>query len=195
MLQCAIDHILGHHKVDQVHFGGHSMGGIIGYVLLTDPTARPKFRSMFNLATSLEYIDRFVPRIKIEDPYCHPCSLSSHFHNGWRCVFSYSSYRAMKPLLPLTEVMDFLDLRSVMKIYAPFVVWPSMLAHMTNVKRSTLQKVLNEMELVPTAVRTDNGWQGLTCTKGTISNHGRMAIPHDRSLCTFVLYNFGSKMS
>jgi len=39
-----------------------------------------------------------------------------------------------------------------MKFYDPFVVWPSFCAHMTNVKRTDLQKILVGLERVPMTV-------------------------------------------
>lgn len=102
----------------------------------------------------------------------------------------------MEPMLPLADVIDFIDLSTLMRLYrcvrpariwmptsvtqgsgggraagphseclrarllgllvsaccSPFVVWPSFVAHMTNVVRSELQKVLNHVEKVPTKV-------------------------------------------
>jgi hypothetical protein len=40
---------------------------------------------------------------------------------------------------------------------APFVVWPSFIAHMTNVRRHDLTRVLNNVEKVPTPVSQCQG--------------------------------------
>jgi hypothetical protein len=47
--------------------------------------------------------------------------------------YADSAWRNLKPLMPLTDAMDFFDLRTIIKIYAPFVVWPAFVAHPPNV--------------------------------------------------------------
>ena len=115
----------------------------------------------------------------------------------------HSAWRQLAPMLPLTEIIDFLDLQTLMKLYgkidmvrlktasiypsihqlihrcllsipvcpfhvyhiparthtyihaAPFVLWPSFVSHITNVKKADLRKVLNNVEKVPTKALKD----------------------------------------
>jgi hypothetical protein len=83
----------------------------------------------------------------------------------------------LQPMMPLADVIDFLDMSTMMKLYSPFILWPSFVAHPTNVSperldhgiratcpssspssrpqvdRAVLQAVLNKAEKVPTKVR------------------------------------------
>lgn len=59
--QAAISYILAHHfadHADQIHWVGHSMGGILGYALLLRQDVAPKIRSVTSLASAVEYSDR-----------------------------------------------------------------------------------------------------------------------------------------
>jgi alpha-beta hydrolase superfamily lysophospholipase len=54
----ALDFMLGQNGASTAHMVGHSLGGIIGLVILTDPEYAPKVRSLVTIASAVEYEDR-----------------------------------------------------------------------------------------------------------------------------------------
>jgi pimeloyl-ACP methyl ester carboxylesterase len=55
--RAAIDHVCQSHNAKGVHWVGHSMGGILGLALITEPGICERLRSVVTLASALTYQD------------------------------------------------------------------------------------------------------------------------------------------
>ena len=54
-----VDFIVHHHGASQVHIGGHSMGGILSFIIISGyPDYANKIRGIITLASAAHYGDR-----------------------------------------------------------------------------------------------------------------------------------------